>query len=110
MSQLSSSIFSSSTDSSGRTGRALRLCAWIVISLAAIDVSIKLVFAYPSDPRNIHPTWLQAYFEFGRSTDGQLRRMTRADVSLTAPITLSGWYDPLVAEDKTGGSEDAVVT
>ena len=110
MSQLNSSISSSSSGSSGRAGQALRLCAWIVISLAAVDAFINLIFAYPSDPRNIHPTWFQTYFEFGRSTDGQLRRMTRPDRSLTAPITLSGWYDPLVVEAKTGGPQDSVVT
>ena len=56
---------------------------------------INILFAYPSDPKVTNPSRLRLYFEYGRSTEGQLSRMTRADRTRTAPITLSGWYDPL---------------
>jgi hypothetical protein len=88
----------------------MRLGAWIAIGLAAFDVLINFVFAYPSDPKSADPSRLQIYFEYGRSTDAQLARMTRADRSKTAPITLSGWYDPLSIEEKIGTSQNPIVT
>jgi hypothetical protein len=75
-----------------------------------IDVSINLILTYPSDPRNTNPSQLRLYFEYGRSTEGRLSRMTRADRSLTAPITLSGWYDPLVVEEVPVKPHSSVVT
>ncbi len=79
---------------------AVYAAAWVLIGLAIIDLAINFLFAYPQDPR-VHPSFLQAYFEYGRSTEGQLRRMTQPEASQTAPITLSGWYDPLEVRDFT---------
>jgi len=50
------------------------------------------------------------YFEYGRSTDGQLARMTRRDPSKTAPITLAGWYDPIVAEESQEPHDVPIIT
>ena len=99
MSLLSSFISNSSFTSIRRVGAVLQVPLWVCISLIAIDVLINIAFAYPSDPRVTNPSWLRLYFEYGRSTEGQLSRMTRADKTLTAPITLSGWYDPLEVQD-----------
>jgi hypothetical protein len=82
---------------------------WILASLFLIDVSINLFFAYPTDPKKI-PSTLQAYFEYGRSVEGKLARMTRPDPSQTAPITLSGWYMPLEIEERASPSDKPVVT
>jgi hypothetical protein len=79
---------------------ALKLGLWVCVGLATIDILINAVFAYPSDPKVLYPSRLKVYFEYGRSTDAQLARMTRSDRAQTAPITLSGWYDPIVAEEK----------
>jgi len=104
MNRPSSSIFSSDFRA------ALQLGAWIIIGLAAFDILINVVFAYPSDPKNTNPSRLQTYFEYGRSTDGQLARMTRRERSQTAPITLAGWYDPIEVEEKSETPQKPIVT
>src|SRR5882757_3506272 len=110
MSQLSSFISNSSTSSVRRIGSALKVPLWVCIGLAVIDVLINIVFAYPSDPRVTNPSRLRLYFEYGRSTEGQLSRMTRADRTQTAPITLSGWYDPLEVGEFPSKSPSSSVT
>src|ERR1700737_806662 len=99
MSQLSSFISNSSISSVRRVGSALQVPVWVCVSLVVIDVLINIVLAYPSDPKVTNPSKLRLYFEYGRSTEGQLSRMTRADSTQTAPITLSGWYDPLEVQE-----------
>jgi hypothetical protein len=74
------------------------LAMWTFLGLAAIDLSINYIFAYPAEPKVLNPSRLQLYFEYGRTAEGQLWRMTRPDRSETAPITLAGWYDPLPTE------------
>jgi hypothetical protein len=110
MSQLSSSISNSRTSSVRSVFRALKVPLWVCISLVVIDVLINLVFAYPSDPKVTNPSHLRLYFEYGRSTEGQLARMTRADRTETAPITLSGWYDPLEVQDYPAKAQNPIVT
>jgi len=110
MNQLNSFIFNSDKTTPRRLGAALHVAAWVLISLVAIDVSINLLLAYPSDPKVTSPSRLRLYFEYGRSTEGQLARMTRADRSQTAPITLSGWYDPLKVEEFSSKSQNSIVT
>ncbi len=73
---------------------AFHVAIWCCICLAAMDFAINIIFAYPQNP-TIRASRLNAYFEYGRSTEGQLRRMTRSNRALTAPITLAGWYAPL---------------
>jgi hypothetical protein len=76
----------------------LYVCIWFIVVLVGIDIAINLLFAYPQSPK-VLPSRLQSYFEYGRSTEGQLWRMTRAEKSNTAPITLAGWYDPLEVKE-----------
>lgn len=97
MNQLSSSTSSSDTTHRGRTWR---LGAWVAFWLVGLDVAASIAFAYPSDPRDLSPSRLALYFDYGRSMEGRLRRATRSDPDLTAPITLPGWYRPLVATDR----------
>lgn len=110
MSQLSSFISNSSISRVRRVGSALQVPLWVCISLVVIDVLINIVLAYPSDPRVTNPSRLRLYFEYGRSTEGQLSRMTRADRTQTAPITLSGWYDPLEVQEYPAKSQNPIVT
>lgn len=98
---------SSSTSSSDppravvdRRRGAWRLGAWVALWLVGLDVGASIAFAYPSDPRDITPSRLALFFDYGRSMEGRLRRATRSDPDLTAPITLPGWYRPLVATDR----------
>ncbi len=103
----------SSYISSSKTGRGLGpgwkflpllvMAGWTVVALAAIDTVIGVAFEYPSDPRVLTPTRLQSFFEYGRSTEDALKRKTRSERTQTAPITLAGWYDPLVS---TGSDEE----
>ncbi len=83
----------------------LAIVGWAIIGLAAIDAFIGVAFRYPSDPTAM-PSRPEAFFEYGRSAEGAFKRMTRPDRARTAPITLSGWYEPLVAT----GSADQQVT
>jgi hypothetical protein len=75
-----------------------------------IDFSINVLLAYPSDPKVTNPSRLRQYFEYGRSTEGQLARMTRRDKAETAPITLSGWYQPLETVDYPAKGDNPIVT
>lgn len=73
--------------------RRLKAIAWIVFYLAFIDVLINVLFQYPKNPRNIHPTFLQSYFDYGRSVEGKLRWMTRPEVGDSAPRVSGGWLE-----------------
>lgn len=105
---------SSSTSSSDphppRRGGAARLAAWALVWLILLDLAVGTVFSYPPDPREIDPDPMALYFDYGRSMEGRLRRMTRADPDETAPITLSGWYDPLVETVRPGAAGEPRVT
>jgi hypothetical protein len=88
-------IFNSNRMRFEKTMPMVFLAAWTFFGLAIIDLFINFVFAYPSDPKITNPSRLQQYFEYGRSAEGQLSRMTRQNRSETAPITLVGWYDSI---------------
>jgi hypothetical protein len=105
----SSSISSSEEAAAGRRG--LATLAWTLLWLVVLDIVVNVAFSYPRDPKDLSPGALQLYFDYGRSMEGRLRRSTRADPAETAPITLAGWYDPLVAVErpaKRGGAEVTV--
>lgn len=110
MIRLNSSTSSSDGVKTLRIASLLVLFGWIAIGLTVIDISINFLFAYPSDPKNTAPSKLQQYFEYGRSTEGQLRRMTRKDPKETAPITLPGWYDTMEVTEFPPIAPDSIVT
>jgi hypothetical protein len=110
MSRLNSFISNSNGVRFGPAAAAIRVVAWVLIGLVTIDFLIDLLLAYPSDPRVTNPSPLRSYFEYGRSIEGQLSRMTRLDRSKTAPITLSGWYDPIVIEEFPSEQEKPIVS
>jgi hypothetical protein len=64
---------------------------WILIYLILMDVAVNIVFKYPEDPRNISPPKLSQFFEYGRSVEGKLSRMTGKTDEESAPIVGSGW-------------------
>jgi hypothetical protein len=105
-------LFTSNSDApNGRSlADSIHVLAWVVISLVMIDVFINTVFAFPSDPKITNPSRLRLYFDYGRSTEGKLARMTRDDPSQTAPITLSGWYEPLQVIEAPTAPEKPIVT
>lgn len=110
MSQLNSSIFSSEVIDWRRLAAAVSTLAWIIAGLSAIDIGINAVFSYPRDPKITDPSRLQMYFEYGRSVEGQLARMTKPDPAQTAPITLAGWYEPLKIEELPAKQQDKIIT
>ena len=63
-----SSTFSSEP---GEIRRAFKLFVWVALGLILIDLAANLVFAYPSDPKNMAPGRVAMYFEYGRSTEGR---------------------------------------
>ena len=86
------------------------LVVWTFLGLVAIDAFINIFFAYPKDPKFMNPSRFQLYFEYGRSVEGKLARMTRQNRAETAPITLSGWYDPLNVKEEHSKSSASIVT
>jgi hypothetical protein len=110
MSQRNSFTSNSEQSLLRRIEQAAHVAIWVVIGLIIIDVSINILLAYPSDPKVIHPSFLRLYFEYGRSTEGQLARMTRPERSKTAPITLPGWYDSLDITEFPEKSPNSIVT
>jgi hypothetical protein len=110
MNQPNSSTSSSDDAKYGPIVRRMRVCAWILVGLIAIDVLINLVFALPADPKVTNPSAIALYFEYGRSSEAKLARMTRAQSSQTAPITLAGWYDPLRVDEPEQTSQGSTVT
>lgn len=66
---------------------------WILFYLFMIDMAINMMFPYPNDPLNIHPTFLQDYFEYGQSMERKLAKMTRRTVDESAPRVNGGWLN-----------------
>ena len=66
---------------------------WIIFYLVLIDIFINTIFHYPTDPHNIHPSFLQDYFEYGRSVEGKLGIMTRRSEDESAPRVNGGWLN-----------------
>jgi hypothetical protein len=93
-----------------RIAPAIHVAVWVLIGLITIDILIDFLLAYPADPKVTNPPFLRAYFEYGRSIEGQLSRMSRIDRSQTAPITLSGWYDPLAVQEFPSEPQKPIVS
>lgn len=81
-----------------KDNRKLRtVLAWIFGYLLIIDLGINVILPYPKDSRNISPSALAQFFEYGRSVEGKLAWMTRKTDEESAPILTTGWLgDPRV--------------
>src|SRR4051812_8768728 len=69
--------------------------AWIVVFLIAIDITLNVSFAFPTD-LHVRPSRLQDYFDHGRSIEGKIRRMVGPTDETSAPIVEAGWLDKMV--------------
>lgn len=65
----------------------------VLLYMVFIDVAINVVFRYPRDPQNINPSFLEGYFEYGRSVEGKLEIMTRKNLEESAPRVKGGWLN-----------------
>ncbi len=74
----------SALSETGRSGFAT--AAFALLFLIAIDVALNLLFPYPTDPRAGDPGFLPNYFEYGRSVEGTLQRMTGPSEEASDPI------------------------
>lgn len=110
MSPPNSSISSSEVAPPQQRRRGLLLAGWTILFLVLLDIAVNLAFAYPDDPKNVNPGRTRLYFDYGRSMEGRLRRETRVDPAATAPITLAGWYDPLVAASRPAKPSGRMIT
>lgn len=68
-----------------------RVVICIFVYLAAIDLLVNILFQYPEDPKETSPSFLQSYFDYGRSVEGKLQWMTRPTVDASAPRVNGGW-------------------
>lgn len=71
--------------------KTIKVVLWIIVYLVLIDIFINVIFHYPKDPHNIHPSFLQSYFDYGRSVEGKLQWMTRPTADESAPRVSGGW-------------------
>ena len=71
--------------------RRLYIAFWIVIYLVLIDIAVNTIFRFPSNPQKTPPTFLQNYFEYGRSIEGKYSEMIRAARLQTEPTLGYGW-------------------
>lgn len=71
-----------------KTTRAI-IC--ILVYLALLDILVNFLFRYPEDPHETDPSFLQSYFDYGRSVEGKLQWMTRPSVEASAPRVDGGW-------------------
>ena len=64
---------------------------WFCIFIVIIDISINLVFRYPENNEVKQPSAFQLYFEYGRSSEGKLKRQIKKDGSVSGDIVNVGW-------------------
>ena len=58
------------------------------------EIIVNVLFPYPTDPLNTNPGTLPLYFDYGRSTEGKVRRQLGTSKENSAPLAQAGWLDP----------------
>jgi len=92
--------------------KPIQALLWIIFYLAVIDISIGLLLPYPNNPSNVAVSPLRRYFEYGRSVEGKLDRMTGHSDQESAPIVGAGWLGGkrfLERSNKHSGQTDVLV-
>jgi hypothetical protein len=64
---------------------------WIFIYLLLADAAVNIVFRFPEDPRITTASKLTRFFEYGRSAEGKLARLTKEAPEESASILTWGW-------------------
>ncbi len=70
----------------------LYVAAWMLTSLMVIDIVVNIIFHPPASP-HAEPSAMQDYFDYGRSVEGKLDRMTRPSEVESAPRVRGGWLN-----------------
>ena len=71
--------------------KRLQAALWIIFYLIVLDIIINIVFKFPEDPAKTSPSFLQGYFEYGRSVEGKIDRFLNSSNDQSAPILGYGW-------------------
>lgn len=71
--------------------RHLQITLWIILYLVLIDVTVNIVFRFPDNPQKTPPSFLQGYFEYGRSIEGKFDGMIKAARLQSEPTLGYGW-------------------
>jgi hypothetical protein len=74
-------------------GSTVKTGIYTLLSLAAIDVAINVLFPYPTDPLNINPGTLNLYFDYGRSLESKVFRQLGKTDDQSALIAQAGWLN-----------------
>lgn len=77
-----------------RTRQAVLTGAWVLFFLVLLDISINLLFPYPTNPLISSTGALNTYFEYGRSIEGKLTRLVGPTNESSSPLAQAGWLDP----------------
>lgn len=71
--------------------RRLQIALWITLYLVLIDIGVNIVFPFPTNPQKTPPSFLQGYFEYGRSIEGKFDSMIKAARLQSEPTLGYGW-------------------
>lgn len=92
--------------------KSAKIALWFLFYLVLIDSTVNILFHYPEDPHDIRPSFLQSYFDYGRSVEGKLQWMTRPSVEASAPRVNGGWLKSdkyLSLPTKANGKDEVLV-
>lgn len=71
--------------------KRLQITLWIILYLLLIDIAVNIVFRFPANPQKNQPSFLQGYFEYGRSIEGKFDSMIHAARLQSEPTLGYGW-------------------
>ena len=89
------------------------MVAWMAGYLAIIDVAVNIIFPFPRSPRSVNTPELIRFFEYGRSVEGKLARMTRTTDEESSPVLKTGWISEprvRVVSEGTGSPDRPTIT
>ena len=69
----------------------LQIVFCIILYLVLIDIAVNIFFRFPSNPQKTPPSFLQGYFEYGRSIEGKFDSMIKASRLQSEPTLGYGW-------------------
>lgn len=81
--------------------RRLQIVLWLVLYLALIDITVNIIFRFPENPQKTPPSFLQGYFEYGRSIEGKFDSMVRAARLQSEPTLGYGWLKKKIIDSLT---------